>query len=614
MGRSWPLVMGSIACVFAGFAQAAALPTRNMDFSAWNAAGLPEGWSARSVEGFQVAKDCAVTPKPGACAVRITGANGASAFQPVAQGVAAAGASGHAAVLSGYIRTRGVTVGAALWLRADGPGGKMFHIDNMGAGAPKGDTEWTRVEVRVPVPANTRALIFGTFLSGAGTAWFANLELTVDERVRTAAIEIPVPAVPQRIPADAHLLDDSELALAADALPAVTSAWRDDVRARAHPIRSLVSEDFSDLEFLVPLLEGKRIVQLGESAHGIGEFDRVKARLVKFLHRRLGFDVLAFESSLAECHLADGGVGVDAPVDTMRHCIFGVWHAEETVPVFEELAAQRKGARPLTLAGFDTQNSSGNSVEVSKRLLAAAGGDADLASAVEKANAALKYGIDSAQAQAFVATYEALATKIEARRATPGRGIDEDAWLARAAWSRARFAEQLSFPTAAPEGGAARDRGMADNLDFLLDRAYPGRKVIVWAHNYHVSRVAEGRIRPMGSWVAQRRGAETYTIALFMGRGVGAQNDRTPYEIKSPLDNSLEAIMANAGWLMSFVDLGSARPASWRAEEIKARSWGLELDTLVPAKTYDAVLYIDRVGPPAYLPWPLQKKEAGGSQ
>ena len=106
----------------------------------------------------------------------------------------------------------------------------------------------------------------------------------------------------------------------------------------------------------------------------------------------------------------------------------------------------------------------------------------------------------------------------------------------------------------------------------------------------------------MGAWVAQRRAAEVYTIGLYMGRGVATMNDRARYEIKPPPDNSLEAILASAGWKMSFVELSGARTDSnsWMREPITAREWGTTPARIVPARTYDAVIYIDTVTPPDY--------------
>ena len=130
------------------------------------------------------------------------------------------------------------------------------------------------------------------------------------------------------------------------------------VRRNARPVRSLGATDFSDLRFLAPMLAGKRIVQLGESGHGVAEFDLAKVRFIKYLHEELGYDVIAFESSVFECDRAQRAVATLSAEQMMGACIFGVWHAAETRPLFEYIKQTQSTARPLVLAGFDSQTSS----------------------------------------------------------------------------------------------------------------------------------------------------------------------------------------------------------------------------------------------------------------
>ena len=68
----------------------------------------------------------------------------------------------------------------------------------------------------------------------------------------------------------------------------------------AVPLRSIDpdDEDFADLAPLAAVLSGVRVVQLGEQSHGDGAAFFAKARLIRYLHRELGFTVLAFESGL----------------------------------------------------------------------------------------------------------------------------------------------------------------------------------------------------------------------------------------------------------------------------------------------------------------------------
>src|SRR5262245_22132107 len=72
------------------------------------------------------------------------------------------------------------------------------------------------------------------------------------------------------------------------------------LRANAAPITQVApgSTDFADLRRVGEAIGNARIVLLGEQSHGDGTVFLLKARLIEYLHRELGFDVLAFESGL----------------------------------------------------------------------------------------------------------------------------------------------------------------------------------------------------------------------------------------------------------------------------------------------------------------------------
>ena len=115
-----------------------------------------------------------------------------------------------------------------------------------------------------------------------------------------------------------------------------------------------------DLGPLKEILADARIVQLGEPTHGDGAAFEAKARLARFLHEEMGFEVLAFESGLYECDRAnallksgkDGSAALDASV-------FGIWRVSQVRPLFDYMAKEAKGAKPLSLAGFDCRASGG---------------------------------------------------------------------------------------------------------------------------------------------------------------------------------------------------------------------------------------------------------------
>jgi erythromycin esterase len=158
---------------------------------------------------------------------------------------------------------------------------------------------------------------------------------------------------------------------------------------------------------------------------------------------------------------------------------------------------------------------------------------------------------------------------------------------------------------------ALRDRGMADNLDFVLDELHPGKRVMVWAHNFHIQHrgfapdtTPTVPVRSTGTYMAERHRRELYTIGLYMYRGSAAGNTRAVYPVARAAPNGLEAILHRAPWKYAFVDLSRA-PAgpgtSWMTRRIPSLTWGTTLEQLVPREEYDGIVFIDTTWPPAYI-------------
>ena len=579
------------------------LPVRNLGFESWGDGGKPEGWWVGPAQGYRASADCGMAPE-GRCALKLESLPDARlSFLPLGQVFPSAAVGGHLLKLSGMIRTEKVEGWAGLWMRVDAPTKPSLRLENMHRFGPRGTNDWQRFEVQLPVAPNASQVAFGVLLHGSGTAWFDDLKLVVDESVSVEKADLPELAIPPRPEESQAHLDDAALALPEPQIPRVRDDVRDDVRKRHHPIRSLFSDDFSDLAFLKPLIAGKRVVMLGESAHGVAEFNWLKVRLAKFLHREMGFDVIAFESSLSGCRLADSRIGNAAPREVMRDCIFQVWHTAETLRLFEYLEAERKAGRRLTLAGFDVQNSGAAAGAVGEGLVAHARRvDPALARVIERHERRAGWGVDPAEGEEIAAAYRALAEKLASSSA---RADAEEALAIQELRSRAKFVMQRTIPPGDRRSTRIRDEGMADNLDFVLDKLHPGRKVIVWAHNFHIAREQREVEEPlvMGEFVHKRRGSEVYAIGLYMGRGVAASNSRQRYGIAAPPEGTLEAILAAAGRRMGFVDFSRVAEASgprWMFEPIVARSWGTNRMVIVPARTYDAVIYVDTVTPPEY--------------
>jgi erythromycin esterase len=404
------------------------------------------------------------------------------------------------------------------------------------------------------------------------------------------------------------------------------AAW---IRASGHEV-ALEAEGYADLEFLRPLLEGKRVVQLGENAHGMREYNLVKARIVRFLHQELGYDVLALESPVYQCYDADLTAATAPAVRTLTDCAYGTWHTREVLPLFEYLRASHGGARPLALAGFDVQPIGRNKADrpdFLARMVAPSDPryarevfqlDSTFLAVYARGSRERRAYYRAGDGQRMADRYDSLERFLARHRGAPGHQSPSDARAAaiaqRTAASMAWYIRQQSAPTTR-EYVERRDEGMAENLAFLLDTLHPNRKVIVWGHNFHLrhdnlsippdsAMFPNVAARTMGSWTRERYGDSVYTIGLYAYRGSAADNGGEIYEIAPAEAGSLEALLHQAGARALFIDLSRAprtRATAWMDGPLTARYNGTTPLAMVLRRQYDGILLVDSVTPRAML-------------
>ncbi len=420
-----------------------------------------------------------------------------------------------------------------------------------------------------------------------------------------------------------RLMTDAELVNREDPLaPGVRNEWRDWIKVNVDLLRSLTYDgDFSDLQFLKPLLEGRSVIQLGESGHGVREFNRVKVRLIKFLHQQMEFDVIAFESSIFNCYQADTTNNTSAEAK-MKAAIYQVWHTDALVELFQYIIESRQTANPLILAGFDMKSSAlgtANRPQFLKQVISSI----DPAYAQEVYDYDLNvykhsYTLSQDAAKKFYAEnrselkvfYQTLLNFIDDNmEALLNANADDPVkvHIARqtvySKWVFVDFKNEIN-----QDNNLAtlyRDEAMAENVAYLKEHIYPGKKIMMWAHNFHIRHRQEEitGTRTMGHWLEERFRPILYTIGLYMYRGKAAWNTREIYNVTGTKDDSLEAIGYHSRLKYFFVDMLMQQESSgnsWMRMPIENKGWGTSPMQSVLKDQYDGILFIDTVNPPQY--------------
>lgn len=439
----------------------------------------------------------------------------------------------------------------------------------------------------------------------------------------------PAPApIPSPDLTQDKLLSDDELKTPALSIePAAPEQYVSWLEQNHHPIRSVTyDQDFSDLEFLAPLLEGKRLVQLGESSHGTKEFNHLKVRMIKYMHQQLGYSVVAFESGFFEGAVVNDDMENLSATQMMRF-LFGVWHSNEVRELFAYVKSTQNTANPLQIAGFDVQisnqsfynritgyiDSSDIDTALKQQLVSLFGRYTTLYGnfiSVPCINAQTNTNCSSIVSSIRALRNEILddiIPKLELLDKSNTKNIVMLMAVESAAQQiQSFYSDYIGSRTA---GFNDRDLGMAKNVSRLMNDVYPNEKIIVWAHNGHINhnqsdkKYSDGRLVgefPMGQTLYNEFASELYTIGFYMLRGTTASSlDNSSLPVVALANNSLEAISYKLRKAAVFFDTSpeQIREAGneFLFEPTLVHIWGGSFGQylLVPSDNYNGVIVID---------------------
>jgi erythromycin esterase len=378
---------------------------------------------------------------------------------------------------------------------------------------------------------------------------------------------------------------------------AARRAW---LAANASPLRTLDFNDTDDRD-LAPIAKAignRRIVMLGEQTHGDGATFQAKARIIRYLHEKLGFDLLVFESGFYDCRRTwlDARAGM-ALADSASGCMFELWwNSAQVRPLLAYLDARKSSARPLELAGMDFQPSGSRArfqLDDFERFARAQSDTTGLAADLATLRATLGVApprIKDLSDSARAAMHQAVAhVTARAPRDVPALGpLGNAAFWTQALGSAAAFVEfahPLANGVQTPQVFNRRDSVMAANFAWVA-RQDPKRKIIVWGATSHLVRnrtgiendAAPGMI-PAGHLIAEQFADQVYAIGFIAAggeMGMARRGTSTPLAPVPEADSaSLDGLWRDSGQSLAFLDLRrSSKGDAWLGTPLVARPLG----------------------------------------
>ncbi|SNY99442.1 erythromycin esterase family protein [Flagellimonas pacifica] len=363
--------------------------------------------------------------------------------------------------------------------------------------------------------------------------------------------------------------------------------------------------DFSDLMALKNIIGDTRIVLLGEQSHGGGSTYSAKVRLIKFLHQEMGFEVMAFESGMYDCakiwqNMVDGKKMKDEVLNSMFYMYAT---STEVKPLFNYMDDQMQGSKPLLFCGMDSQHTG----EKSKQYLVA-----DLKTFLDKNGSEIQnqeswkvferkvadiIGMNRAVTDEDKADFYIVVNNLKSELST--LKSNEATFLNNSGFWK-EIIHSLESQAKRYWGDIEdmdRDRQMASNMSWLLNNTHKDKKVIIWAHNFHIARGLDP-ILPMGHFLKKEFGDQMYAIGFtgYDGEFINFVNDKK-VSIAKPSKSSIEQSIKKTGWPYAMIDFRHLAENSALKQKQKGRLFNFNQHSFVLPEVFDGLFYIETTTP-----------------
>lgn len=436
-------------------------------------------------------------------------------------------------------------------------------------------TDWHPVSLNLQIPESIHSAFISVRFEGTGTAWFDAFSLSINGETKQD-VEVAESFSESQV---TWLSDSSHPVYYVDTTPAGKDPSYDDLV----PLKSLAGD--------------AQIIALGEATHGTSEFFRMKHRVLEYSVFELGVRIFAIEDHpLIVERVNKYEKGSAGTARASMYGMLGVWQTEEVHNLIKWIR-QYNNQHPddmVEFTGFDIQNIT---VPVDSLYSFVQKQSPDLFKEISglledlKSNGPNSFAVsDSVKLNWFLQAEETLELLSSRKKswlesATDRQDSLDVYWGIQYATLIKQFAENVY------RGHLSlyRDIAMAENVSWLLDVYKPGAKMLIWAHDYHISRgdhpepkanIYDGN--SMGAHLSQKYGDKYKAFGLFTYQGYywafpsyfnfSEMLDCPLYPgPRGSLDEALHRIASIKNAPALFLDLAGGRKQDWLVQSIPQR-------------------------------------------
>lgn len=515
------------------------------------------------------------------------------------------------------------------WIKSTNRSGKVFITIDQWWG--EGNTEtshdtsqldlsepgvWKNLLVKTNVHPQAQGLSLSLHHLGVGTTWFSDISMELNGQ-RKQQLEV-APSFTKRQLNWFHNMSSV-------------------VKEVKLPSGGLFPKEADDLLAFKRIAGDATIIALGEATHGSSEFFTLKHRLLSYAVHQMGVRVFAIEDhQLVVENVNRYVLGGPGDARTAMKGMFGVWANNEVYNMIQWVRRYNDThpSDKVEFVGMDMQEVTSPIDSLYKFLHRRDSMTGvkihQLLDPIRKDAYQVYFLNDSTKKEwvkAAQAAWEIVAHKKQSWLSAVFSHSDssEIEWATQYANLICQFTRENINPMA-----LYRDKAMAENISWILSRRKPGTKILLWAHDVHISRGEHPdtasnyhRAISMGSWLAKKYGEGYKAIGLFTYQGAyrafpsysdysGWMNCRLfPGPIGS-LDEALHQIAMKKKSIGLLLNLTSARSQQWLTRPLPTRfanhvcmEYAYWTRFSIPYQ-FDAIYFIDTTSPA--LPIELKNK------
>jgi len=360
-------------------------------------------------------------------------------------------------------------------------------------------------------------------------------------------------------------------------------------------------------EPLLKQVKNKRIVLLGELNHGSKEIFHSRNDLIKSLHEELGFDVVLFESGIGEL------IEIDLKKKTLKpnemiYGFFGGWRTREFIQLMDYVKTNN-----ISISGFDVQRTGGSFQRVLNEELFRLHLNKDKYRDIEK-----RFSEEKSKLTDRDAVYDSLKNSVnylindyESLKSLMKKPEDIELsqtsqFVIRTIENRVKYLQYyLNFVRDKDwkKRWKERDFMMFSNIAWLLNKIYKNQKVIVIAHNFHISKFNKNE-EVMGAFLKKEYDSDMYSIGVFAGKG-SFLNNKGLEEKLTPISNDgldIKQIINRCNFKVAFLNipLKEKKGMEWLYNKIIVNDTFIDLSSsneMVLSKNFDGLIFIDQISP-----------------